>query len=210
MSRAATLAQPIDPSFISAFCQPSRPFSPLEFLPESPVYCPRGDFYTITKSSKCTSYTLAVLYGLKNLVDYLIEEPNPGTADADADVPVSVDGNGYGRVVPGFSYDTCRAETLALPSAAVARGTAPPPEKVRGDYIYECLRIVATMLIYCVDMHVSLAHLPERFVIELKLALQKTDLGGYWGSSESLPSIPFPISNSKRSSIIQISSRLTD
>lgn len=158
MSRAATLAQPIDPGFVSAFCQPSRVFAEDELLPESPVYCPREDFYSIKKSSKCSVYTLQIVRSLRNLINSMIEENTTGI----------------------FNYDVFRLEMLSLPSASVRTS----PEKIRGDYIYECVRIVATMLIHCIDTRTSFVHLPTHFVIALKLSLQKTDFGGYWGTSK--------------------------
>lgn len=158
MSRAATLAQPIAPEFIFAFCQSSRAFSEAEFLPESPVYCPRDDFYTIKKSSKCSVYTLQMVRNLKNLVDSMIEE----------------------NII--FDYDAFRNEMLLLPSASAKTS----PEKIRGDYIYESVRLVGCMLIHCVDTRTSFIHVPSHLVVALKLALQKTDIGGCWGTMSGL------------------------
>lgn len=157
MSRAATFAQPPNEEFVAGFCQPSRVFAPDEFLPESPVYCPRSDFYTIKKSPKCSLYTLRILRGLKNLIDSMIEEEEDAR----------------------FDYERFRVDMLSLPSASVRTS----PEQVRGDYLYESTRIVATMFIHCLDTYTSLVHIPTTFVLALKLALQKTDIGGHWGST---------------------------
>ena len=195
MSRAATLAQPIDPTFIFAFCQYSHAYSNDEFLPESPLFCPRSDFYTIKKSNKCSVYTLQILRGLKNLIDWMIEVPpaSPPTPEttpeptfspnSQTSSPITLSTLNSSPPTPTtapFNYTIFRSEMLSLPSASLKTS----PEQVRGDYIYECLRIIANIFVYCVDMRCSFVHVPERFVLALKLALQKTDIGGYWGSSK--------------------------
>jgi hypothetical protein len=138
---------------VVAFCQPSRIISDAEFLPESPLYCPRRDFYSVSKSPKCSDHTLRILRGVRRLVDSIVDNHVE------------------------FDYETIRTDLVGMPSATTAT-----QKQVYGDYIYESCRLAALAMIEAIDARTPFVNIGIPIVDRLKSALQKTDIGHYWGN----------------------------
>jgi hypothetical protein len=108
-------------------------------VPESPLFCPRARFLTITGDSRCSQYTHELLCDMRDLTDLVIAcEANPpvlhgGEADismCDDDSPIDYDDK----------VAEIRARLVSLPSAYT------PGLPTSRDWLYEACRIVA--LIY--------------------------------------------------------------
>jgi hypothetical protein len=151
-SRAATVGIPIGETWIAAFCQPTNVLSDEEFLPESPLYCPRYDFHSVRKSPLCSQQTLQLLRSARALVDSVLDDSQR---------------NGY---------EIARNNLVNMPSA-----TECSQETVYRDYIYESCRLAALLMITALDDRVGFGKLDTPLVGQLKESMQKTDIGSYWG-----------------------------
>jgi len=145
--RCATKAIPVLDICVSTYCQPLQTISDLEFLPESPLFCPRPNFYTLPRCSRCSSHTLRILRSARKLVDSMVEDN------------IDVD------------YEKTRADLLSM-----------PPVTTGGDYIYESCRLAALLMIQANDAQIPFAKLEVPLIKQLKSALQKTDIGDFWGT----------------------------
>jgi len=133
------------------FCQAPRITTDRAVLPESPLCCPRGDFYSVCNSQRCTSLTLKILSGVRHLVHLLVDDCNT------------------------FDYETIRTGLLSMPSTITASEVG-----FLIDYYYESCRLAALLMIEAIDSKTSYANLGAPLVDQIKSALQRQTLD-YWG-----------------------------
>jgi hypothetical protein len=153
-TRSATLGLPLGPEWVMAFCQSNRVMTDSEFVLESPLYCPREDFYSVRKHPKCSVQTLQVLRWMRYLIDAVTDHNS----------------------APNAEYASVRASLIAMPSVTTA------VDKFSRDYIFESCRLASMIMITALDTGTPFVDLNGSLGEELKLALEKTDIGGYWGS----------------------------
>ena len=116
-------------------------------LPESPLYCPRRSYLTISKDSQCSPYTLELLSDMKDLTSLFITHNTALNTIHDVDtVDVS-------RLSPPNEYYEARVYSIrtrlaALPSAH-SIGLS-----VSGDWLYEACRIAALIYTTAVALRV--------------------------------------------------------
>jgi hypothetical protein len=114
-------------------------------LPESPLFCPRHDYLTVSRDAQCSQSTLDILFDMRDLTDIVLEHNAIlyTTVDNDAaDTPFTI---------PQFeNYDIktneIRARLTLLPSARS------PGLLVTGDWIYEACRIAALIYTIAITM----------------------------------------------------------
>ncbi|KAL6707108.1 hypothetical protein ACN47E_004860 [Coniothyrium glycines] len=126
-------------------------FSPLHdatALPESPLFCPRADFSTITHDPRCATATLELLRDMRELTDLVISHTTNNL-----ETP-------YEKEKAGTqSHDSCldyerKAEStyakLVLMPSAYASGHAST-----GDWLYEACRIAALIYTTAIILRVN-------------------------------------------------------
>jgi hypothetical protein len=158
--RSATACIPIEGYLLARFGQISRPISDSDFIPESPLYCPRNDFHSIRNTRYCHEGTLCILRATKRLIGTTLATDTTLGEEREADL---------GR------YETAKSGLTILLSATSSRGS------MHGDYVYECCRLAAVMMMRAIDTTTPFRDLHTDMVSELKAAMQKTDIGNTWG-----------------------------
>ncbi|KAF3000825.1 hypothetical protein E8E13_006703 [Curvularia kusanoi] len=116
-------------------------------LPESPLYCPRHSFLTISHDPQCSPSILELLYDMRDLTDIFVAHDTALNKIHDVD---AVD---IARLSPpNEAYEatiqTIRTRMSLLPSAHTP-GTA-----VSGDWVYESCRIAAIIYSTAITMRV--------------------------------------------------------
>lgn len=153
-TRSATLGLPLGPEWVVTFCQSQGAISDSEFVLESPLYCPRDDFYSVRKHPKCSAQTLQVLRGMRYLIDTVTDPTSATNAE----------------------YASIKAGLISLPSVTTV------VENVSRDYIFESCRLASMIMITALDNGTPFFDLNDSLGEKLKLALERTDIGSYWGS----------------------------
>ncbi|KAF2464580.1 uncharacterized protein BDR25DRAFT_95732 [Lindgomyces ingoldianus] len=184
-------------------CWEPTEFAPVEdsaAIPESPLFCPRSEFFTIARSQYCSETTFDLLCDMRDLTDLFVSYH--GSLDTALDVESPSDRT---CLVPSSSeYDTkvsaiC-ARLAALPSAYT------PGIPITNDWVYETCRIASIIYASAILYHipfsvasepgrspllsnsVSLTNstagghlLTTRLTDALYETLEKTNLGDVWG-----------------------------
>ena len=125
-------------------------------LPESPLYCPRHTFLTVSDDSQCSRSTLELLSDMRDLTNIFITHNTAFNTIHDIDA-VDI----AHLKSPNYAYEATvhaiRARLALLPSAHTS-GVA-----VSGDWVYEACRIAALIYTTAIVMGVpfSLAADPE-------------------------------------------------
>ncbi|KAF2024728.1 hypothetical protein EK21DRAFT_78108, partial [Setomelanomma holmii] len=116
-------------------------------LPESPLFCPRGDFGVITNDAHCSPYTLQILSDMRDLTDVFIAH-NAGLGSVyDVDIVDECRPS-----PPAFDYDAVvtafHQRVVALPSAHT------PGYPSSNDWVYEACRIASLIYMTAIIMRV--------------------------------------------------------
>ncbi|KAF2006209.1 hypothetical protein P154DRAFT_422900 [Amniculicola lignicola CBS 123094] len=179
--------------------EPTRvaPYDCNTAVPESPLFCPRSDFFTIPQDHRCTPIIFELLCDMRELTDLFVayhktlntvqdletveNEPVPWPSAADYDAKVS----------------EIQARLSALPTAST------PGFPTTNDWVYESCRIAAIIyasaIIMCVPFSVAAENGRAPFPVELPLptkpnhldsprltqllyeTLERTDTTDIWG-----------------------------
>jgi len=113
------------------------PFDQNQPLPESPLYCPRSEFYTIVRCDLCSEYTYDLLCDMRDLTDLFLAHHNEmdSVQDIDSTIPR------FNSAPSPYEYEQrvtdIQARLAAMPSAYC------PGLPVSNDWVYESCRIAA-------------------------------------------------------------------
>lgn len=140
---------------------PTRPISDSEFIPESPLFCPRADFYSIGTSPGCNEDTLQLLRVVRDLIQ--IKSVMDSTKLEERQQTLLI------------RYGEIKSALTALISATSTNNAC-------GIAEYECCRQAASMMMAAIDTSTPFQALDTSLIEKLMSALQKTDIGNCWGS----------------------------
>ncbi|KAF2865634.1 hypothetical protein BDV95DRAFT_554195 [Massariosphaeria phaeospora] len=133
----------------------------LAAIPESPLFCPRSEFFTILKDPRCSETTYELLCDMRDLTDLFLA--HNVYLDTVLDVEAEED---KARLGPSFlNYDAkiagIRARLASLPSAYT------PGLPTTEDWVYESCRIASIIYTSAIIMRVPLstAAQPNRNII---------------------------------------------
>lgn len=116
-------------------------------IPESPLFCPRIDFMTVSNDERCSPSTCNLLRDMRDLTDLFISNNASNEVELNlADVSaayMSSTGLDYNKNVAGI-----RERLMLLPSADL------PGHQGTGDWVYEACRLTA--MIYTASIVCSL------------------------------------------------------
>jgi len=156
---AAVRNTPIKNDLLASYGHIPRPISNSELIAESPLFCPRDDFYSIRSLESCSEGTLRILHATKSLVDATLDINDPTPSQE-----------------PELSrrrYETAKSQLTVLLSAT--------SDRMHVDYVYECCRLAALIMSRAIDTGTPLKETDNYPISELKSAMQKTDIGSAWG-----------------------------
>ncbi|ORY15398.1 hypothetical protein BCR34DRAFT_598383 [Clohesyomyces aquaticus] len=126
-------------------------FAPVEdivAIPESPIFSPRSEFYTIAHSGNCSETTYELLCDMRDLTDLFLS--HHAGFEKKIDIPLTEDEL---RKSPSEEYDSkvaaISARLSALPSAYT------PNTPVSNDWIYESCRIAAIIYTTAIMCRIS-------------------------------------------------------
>ena len=143
-------------------------------VPESPLFCPLGEFFTVIQDHGCSEATHDLLCDMRDLTDLFIAH---NTA-FDTVVDLEADAHEAGHEQLSVRYDAKLAEIrarLALMPSARVQG-----QPTTGDWIYEACRVASIIYTGAIIMRVplSVAAEPYRNVIMRDIAsLEGTSKG---------------------------------
>ncbi len=146
-----------------------RPLPASESIPESPLYCPRSEFFTIVRSRRCSEQIYDILCDMRDVTALSVQLAE-----------TSFFGPREATPLPASSAASVCRRAIIRPSAALG-GTA-----VSNDWVYESCRLAA--LIHCrLFLHripsADTRAFPPLFRLGQNLcsALARTDTGDCWG-----------------------------
>jgi hypothetical protein len=147
---------PVDDQLVQIYGRFSRPVSDEEFVAESPLFCPRQDFYSLLVSPICDADTLQLLRLVRDLLDsrFAVE------------------------TAPGDLQKTILLRYKAIKSTLSDLIYAPVSKK---STVNESCRLAALMTVAALETNTPFRDLDIQMVDDLKNALQKTDIGSNWG-----------------------------
>jgi hypothetical protein len=116
-------------------------------LPESPLYCPRHDFLTISRDPKCSPSTLELLCDMRDVTNAFVAHNTALNTVHDADA-VDIDGLSPPNEAYEATINAIRIRLSLLPSAHA------PGTSVSGDWVYESCRIAAIIYTTAIAMGV--------------------------------------------------------
>lgn len=135
-------------------------------MPESPLFCPRKNYFSFIKDPSCSEYTYDLLCDMRDLTDIFIAH-NTGL-DTVLDVESHTDASRLGPSLIDYKAKVAwiRAKVASLPSAYM------PHLPVTNDWIYEACRIAAIIYTSAIVMRVplSVAAEPSKNMILLDAA----------------------------------------
>lgn len=145
-------------------------------IPESPLFCPRAEFYTILRDPRCSEYTYELLCDMRDLTRLFIDH----NADLNTVLELKVEED-ITRLGPSFTdYEAkvagIRARLASLPSAYT------PGHPATNDWLYESCRIAAIIYAGAIIMRTtfSAAADPSRNpIISDGVFMANSFVGGY-------------------------------
>ena len=155
--QSALNSSPVPSHLLAAFGQLPGPISTVEHINESPLYCPRKDFFSVKTSSLCSESTLHILQATRSLIDATIRI----------------------NALPNERRSECAQEFQLLKSQL--EGLLKPSKDMQVDYVNESCRLTAEAVSRAVNTNTSFQDLDGDIGEKLKSALQKTDIGFLWG-----------------------------
>jgi hypothetical protein len=165
--------------------------SPVNPTPESPLYCPRADFYTLVRMQECPRHTFELLSDLRDLTDLFLEAERYAMRDR--------------RFADSFNhaheYENPRernamqglriaSRILGLPSAADPSAAGQP---CYGDWAYEACRLAALIYVHALTSRTPLSASTgaaaaasastsgAMLLFALRDALVRSDVSDCWG-----------------------------
>ena len=126
---AAVSNNPINRDLLATYGTLSRPISNVEVIAESPLFCPRDDFYSLENAKRCSERTRGFLFATRSLVDATLNI-NRHTTD-------------HGLEASGQRYEFALSQLTALLSAK--------DNQMHVDYVYECCWIAALVMARAID-----------------------------------------------------------
>lgn len=158
-------------------------------IPESPLYCPRSDFFSLKRSRRCVGRTYDLLCDMRDLTTAFLEHYKARPAVLEG----RDDHLGWEAEQQRLAdYETVVSEIhmrlLALPSAE------DPGAPMEGDNMYETIRLTAliysTAIAHHIPLHSAVAtvdyiskktHKKPSVLLRLLAYLGKTDMSDLWG-----------------------------
>jgi hypothetical protein len=156
--------------------EPSR-YAPIEewaALPESPLFCPRTEFFTILRTPRCSETTYELLCDMRDLTDLVIA--HHAGLDTVIDMDVEEDSTRVGPSLEDYDAQmtSIRTRLAALPSAYT------PGLPTTNDWLYEACRIAAIIYTGAILSHIpfSVSAEPSRNLILSDPVYMKNCLAG--------------------------------
>ncbi|KAF2118770.1 hypothetical protein BDV96DRAFT_487720 [Lophiotrema nucula] len=150
------------------------PVEPNIAIPESPIFCPRIELYTILQDPKCSEWTFDVLSDMRDLTDLFIGAHESMNIVQDIDEAIDVS-----RLSPSLSQfesklAEIRSRLASLPSAYT------PGHPITDDWVYESCRIAAIIYTSAIILRVpfSVAAEPGRSPILAEIASNTNSVAG--------------------------------
>jgi hypothetical protein len=155
---------PVEPASVSAEAA----------LPESPLYCPRDIFVTISEDDRCSTSTLDLLSDMRDLTNIFVAHNTKLNQVHDVD---AVDIERLSPPDEAYEATVCaiRTRLAHLPSAHT------PGISVSGDWVYEACRIAATIYTIAIAMGVPFSVAADSNYINL---LESSTPFNNWDSDE--------------------------
>jgi hypothetical protein len=142
---------------------PKNPYTadPSMAIPESPLFCPRDEFFTIAKDPNCSEFTYDLLCDMRDLTDLFIAHNRSLNTVLEVETDDDIDHVGPSILDYDVQVAEIRARLASLPSAYT------PGLPVTNDWIYESCRIASIIYASAIIMRVpfSVAAEPGRSVI---------------------------------------------
>lgn len=159
LTHSAMSDVPVEEQILLKYGQLLKPLSRSDLIAESPLFCPRDDLYSVQSSRDCSDRTAALLHAAADFVDAIL---SLGLLLGDPHTPQ------FGQ------YEAAKSalDTFLL----VENGGI-----THVDYVYECCRLAALMMVCAVDTGISFSEVDNTLVDQLKSTMQKTDIGNTWG-----------------------------
>ncbi|OCL14485.1 hypothetical protein AOQ84DRAFT_221276, partial [Glonium stellatum] len=129
---------------------PHMPVTASQKIPESPLFCPRADFATITGSPNCRPHTRALLAQIRDMTDLFLDT---STSHSNSSSNNSKSGSDHTPADKAASLAHLHRQILALPSSTDPN--APP--HLRNDWTYEACRIAAVIQAIAMQNRVPLS-----------------------------------------------------
>ncbi|KAF2734208.1 hypothetical protein EJ04DRAFT_437617, partial [Polyplosphaeria fusca] len=156
--------------------QPTKygPIGSATAIPESPVFCPRNEFFTLIQDPKCSQFTYELLSDMRDLTDAFIaaHEGHDVVQDVDTDDVVPP----LGPSLLHFELKAAEIKTrlASLPSAYT------PGLPVTNDWVYEACRLASIIYASAIMLRLpfSVAAEPGRSPILLEAASQTNSAAG--------------------------------
>jgi hypothetical protein len=153
---------------------PPLPVDEAMAMPESPLFCPRGEFFAVVHDPACSGLTYDLICDMRDITELFI------THDATLDHMFDKEGHAYNAQPWPSSTEfeakltEVRAKVASLPSARI------PGLPTTNDWVYEACRIAAIIYVSAIIMRVplSVAANPNRNIVT-------RDLVSFTGSLES-------------------------
>jgi hypothetical protein len=187
-----SVPQPIFMNFSPAH---RGPVTEATVLPESPLYCPRSEYFTIVQSDLCSEYTYELLCDMRDLTDLFLLYHDDLDTVRDVEAPYYMRNS-----VPVLSPYEYAERIMEIQSRLSKMPSAYSPGlPVSNDWVYECCRITAIIYTTALVLRVPFstasdparspvlsnsfpaAHpLPPRLTDILYQTLEKTNLKELW------------------------------
>ena len=142
-------------------------------LAESPLYCPRGEFFTVIQDRECNASIHDLLCDMRDLTDLFIAHNSGNNVIFDLDVLARDPWNGPSSTEFDAKVIEIRAKVASLPSAR------DPGLATTNDWVYEACRIAAIIYASAIIMRVPLSAAadPDRNIIMCDMASLAGSLG---------------------------------